>query len=77
MSDELDEGPDRVPGKWVLLVLAALGVATVVLAVTLVRPVPGSRPAAPQDRAFGPASSGEQRDIPLIRRESPESVNGN
>ena len=72
MNDEPDESPNRVPGKWVLLVLAVLGVATVLLAVTLVRPVPGAKPAAAEDRAFGPASGGDQRDIPLIQRKSPD-----
>ena len=78
MSDATtDEGPNRVPGKWVLLTLVLLGIATVSVAVVTVRPIPGSKAAAAEDRAFGPAGAGEQRDIPLIQRKSSESSDGN
>ena len=73
MTKRLEDGPHRVSGKLVLLVLALLGAAAVVLAVTLVRPPPGFKPAAEEGRAYGPATSSEQRDIPLIQRKTPDA----
>ena len=57
-----------MPGKWVVIAIFAVSIAGSWLAVYLVRPTPGARPADVTDRPFGPATSGERNDAPLIYR---------
>ena len=68
-----DEAPNLVPGKWVLAALVVLAVTSVGLAVTLIRPIEGAAPAAPEDRPFGrpttrPYGPATADDLPLIHR---------
>lgn len=57
-----------MPGKWVILAIFLVSIIGSTTAVLLVRPIPGSEPAAVEDRPFGPATRGEQNQAPLIYR---------
>jgi hypothetical protein len=62
------DDPGGVPGKWVILAIAAVSIIGSTAAVLLIRPVPGSEPAEVHNRPFGPATRGEQNSAPMIYR---------
>ena len=63
-----EEQPRGVRGKWVILALFVVSILGSTLMVLLVRPIPGGEAADPENRPFGPATTGEQHSAPLIYR---------
>lgn len=71
-EDGGDPEPGLVQGKWLILVMLPLAVVVVAGGFTLIKPRPGDVPAEVNNRPFGPATTSEVEDIPLIRRVTKE-----